>query len=263
MLPTSSMRNQSTAEARDGDSVARQSDAVRGLNGMLSQSAIGYSGRGYHQQDNDMYRRLVQMRIQQMGNDVLTRLSAVGNPHNSFGRVLTLVAPCYALVESVNSLVLFSLQVEDRRLSESQLTPAGDTRRVQPLLIPLCITLREKEVTALRCYQSLLQEMGIVLQTHLNQAILNAVPLPLRQQNLQSLIPELLGYLQDEAPVTYYQVSTWFSHRFQLERITWSRSWAVYLLAKVKRLCPQWVKDPPGELLVTLNLETAIKALNK
>ncbi|WP_084790087.1 DNA mismatch repair endonuclease MutL [Candidatus Sodalis sp. SoCistrobi] len=187
--------------------------------------------------------------------------AVVGNPH-TFGRVLTLVAPCYALVESAGSLALLSLPVAERCLIERQLTPGMDTLRAQPLLIPLRITLRDNEVAALKRHQPLLQEMGIVLQAHLHQAILNAVPLPLRQQNLQNLIPDLLGYLQGETSVTHHQVAVWLARRLQHESVAWSHSRAIQLLAEVERLCPQWVKAPPDGLLVTLNFEAAIKALN-
>lgn len=187
--------------------------------------------------------------------------AVVGNPH-TFGWVLTLVAPCYALVESAGSLALLSLPVAERCLIERQLTPGIDTLRAQPLLIPLRITLRDDEVAALKRHQPLLQEMGIVLQAHLHQAILNAVPLPLRQQNLQNLLPDLLGYLQGETSVTHHQVAGWLARRLQHESVAWSHSRAIQLLAEVERLCPQWVKAPPDGLLVTLNFEAAIKALN-
>lgn len=185
----------------------------------------------------------------------------VGNPH-TFGRVLTLVAPCYALIESAGSLALLSLPVAERCLFERQLTPGMDTLRAQPLLIPLRMTLRDDEVATLKRHQPLLQEMGIALQAHLHQAILNAVPLPLRQQNLQNLIPDLLGYLQGETSVTHHQVAVWLARRLQHESVVWSHSRAIHLLAEVERLCPQWVKAPPDGLLVTLNFEAAIKALN-
>lgn len=192
---------------------------------------------------------------------VSTGPAVAGNPH-SFGRVLTLVAPCYALVESAGSLVLLSLPVAERCLTERQLTPGIEQLRTQPLLIPLRMTLRDEEAAALKRHQPLLQEMGIALQAHLHQAILNAVPLPLRQQNLQNLIPDLLGYLHGETSVTHHQVAVWFARRLQYESVAWSHSRAIQLLAEVERLCPQWVKAPPDGLLVTLNFEAAIKALN-
>ncbi len=42
--------------------------------------------------------------------------------------------------------------------------------------------------------QSLLGELGIEFQSDAQHVTIRAVPLPLRQQNLQILIPELIGY---------------------------------------------------------------------
>ncbi|WP_406701977.1 hypothetical protein [Sodalis sp.] len=79
--------------------------------------------------------------------------------------------------------------------------------RAQPPLILLRMTLRDKGAVVLKRYQPLLQEMEITLQMHPHQAILNAVPLPLRQQNLQNLISDLLGYRHGETSVTHHQVA--------------------------------------------------------
>ncbi|UVK77220.1 MAG: DNA mismatch repair protein MutL [Sodalis sp. Fle] len=182
-------------------------------------------------------------------------------PH-SFGRVLTLCPPCYALLESSGRLALLSLPVAERYLTERQLTPAGDTLCAQPLLIPLRMMLNREEVVALKSHQGLLQEMGIVLQARQYQAILSAVPLLLREQNLQNLIPKLLGYLYDRVHVTHRQVAAWLAYRLNRESSAWSHDRAIQLLAEVERFCPQWVKTPPDDLLVILNLEVAIKALN-
>lgn len=187
--------------------------------------------------------------------------AGAGNPH-SFGRVVTLIAPCYALVESASGLALLSLPVAERGLTERQLTLGTEQLRAQPMLIPLRMTLRDEEAAALKRHQPLLQEIGITLQAHLHQAILNAVPLPLRQQNLQNLIPDLLGYLNAETSVTHHQVAVWLARRLKHESVVWSHSRAIQLLAEVEWLCPQWVKAPPDGLLVTLNFEAAIKALN-
>lgn len=187
---------------------------------------------------------------------------AVASNTHSFGRMLTLIAPCYALVESTSSLMLLSLPLTERSLTERQLTPGTEQLRAQPLLIPLRMPLRDKEAAALKRHQVLLQEMGIALQVHLHQAILHSVPLPLRQQNLQNLIPNLLGYLHAEMSVTHYQIAVWLAHRLQYKSVVWSHSKAIQLLAEVERLCPHWVKNPPDGLLVTLNFEDAIKILN-
>jgi len=57
------------------------------------------------------------------------------------GRVLTICAPSYALLERAGKLVLLSLPVAERWLKRAQLTPDEQGLKPQPLLIPVKLTL--------------------------------------------------------------------------------------------------------------------------
>jgi len=87
-----------------------------------------------------------------------------------------------------------------------------------------------------------------------------AVPLPLRQQNLQKLIPDLLGYLAVQQEVTSDAVAMWFARHCGCEHEVWTISQAIQLLTDVERLCPQLVKSPPSGLLQPLDLQSALAA---
>jgi DNA mismatch repair protein MutL len=229
----------------------------------LRERAAGYHpDERYQKKEGELYRRLVQP----AAPDHQARLAAATattqeDDTQSFGRVLTVCPPCYALVEFRQRLALISLPVAARYLQHQQLTPAGDSLRAQPLLIPLRLTLKPQEVAAFQRHQPLLERLGIHLQVNQRQGTLNGVPLPLRQQNLQNLIPELLGYLADFEDIECDEVAAWIARQLSKESHAWSLSQAIQLLAEVERLCPQWVKTPPGELLVLLDLEAAIGAL--
>lgn len=197
-----------------------------------------------------------------MGETLVSALPAnAGNLHG-FGRMLTVIKPCYALIESTSSLALLSLSIAKQFLIECQLTAGAEQLRIQPLLIPLRIILSDEEAAVLKRYQPMLQEMGIMLRVYFRKAILNAIPLLLRQQNLQNLIPELLGYLHGKESVTDSQVAVWLAKRLQHNSVDWSYSQAIQLLAEIESFCPQWLEVPPNRLLIILNFEAAIKALN-
>ncbi|VEB51158.1 DNA mismatch repair protein MutL [Salmonella enterica subsp. enterica] len=66
------------------------------------------------------------------------------------------------------------------------------------MLIPLRLKVSADEKAALQKAQSLLGELGIEFQSDAQHVTIRAVPLPLRQQNLQILIPELIGYLAQQ-----------------------------------------------------------------
>lgn len=190
-----------------------------------------------------------------------TETSYTGILH-SFGRLLTICPPCYALLESAERLTLLSLPVAERYLTEQQLIPDGDTLRAQPLLIPVRMMLGHNETTALKKHQNLLEKMGITLQVHQHQTILSAVPLPLRGKNLQKLIPDLLNYLYHMDVIMCHQVATWLAKKLSCKTNAWSYSRAIELLSEIEQTCLKGVQNPPDNLLITLNLEAAIKALN-
>ncbi|MDU7020712.1 MAG: DNA mismatch repair protein MutL, partial [Enterobacter sp.] len=90
---------------------------------------------------------------------------------------------------------------------------------------------------------------------------IRAVPLPLRQQNLQNLIPELIGYLAQQTTFDAADTAQWIARNLASEHSPWSMAQAITVLAEVERLCPQLVKAPPGGLLQPVDLKTAMTAL--
>ncbi|PWC16739.1 DNA mismatch repair endonuclease MutL [Brenneria corticis] len=178
-----------------------------------------------------------------------------------FGRVLTVYPPCYALLEYRKGLALLSLSVAERCLKQVQLTPPESGLRPQPLLIPQRLTLNKSELAVLAKHRPLLTTFGIDILVESQRATLRAVPLPLRQQNLQNLISELLGYLADYKMIEPQVLAAWLAARLNSEQQNWSHSQAIQLLTDVERLCPRLVKDPPAELLYPMDVNTAIRAL--
>ena len=185
---------------------------------------------------------------------------ALESHSQSFGRVLTVCAAEYALLERGKQLVMLSLPVADRWLKWAQLTPPEEGLRPQPLLIPLKLTVTKDEIAVLAKNQQLLQHFGLEMLSESQRVTVRAVPLPLRQQNLQKLIPDLLDYLAVQQEVTSDAVAMWFARHCGCEHEVWTISQAIQLLTDVERLCPQLVKSPPSGLLQPLDLQPALAA---
>lgn len=179
----------------------------------------------------------------------------------SFGRVLSVVRERYALLERGAALQLLSLPVASRWLKQAQLQPGEEGLKPQPLLIPVRLKIAASEQEVITTRAALLQQMGIDLQRDGQHVTLRAVPLPLRTQNLQILIPELLGYLARQQEVSASMLAQWLARREDAEEPHWNHSQAIALLAELERLCPQLLKSPPSGLLQTLEIESAINAL--
>ena len=90
---------------------------------------------------------------------------------------------------------------------------------------------------------------------------IRAVPLPLRQQNLQILIPELIGYLAQQKTCDADNIAQWIARNLASEHAQWNMAQAIAVLADIERLCPQLVKAPPGGLLQPVDLHSAMNAL--
>jgi DNA mismatch repair protein MutL len=179
----------------------------------------------------------------------------------SFGRVLSVVQDRYALLERGHHLQLLSLAVAAHWLKQAQLEPGEEGLKPQPLLIPVRLKIAAPELAVIGAQSALLSLMGIDLQREGQHVTLRAVPLPLRTQNLQILIPELLGYLARQQEVTASTLAQWLARREDAEDAHWNHSQAIALLAELERLCPHLLKSPPSGLLQTIEIESAINAL--
>ncbi|EMQ4301786.1 DNA mismatch repair endonuclease MutL [Yersinia enterocolitica] len=233
-----------------------------------------HAGEPYQKQQGELYRQLVQPAVVNKPAVVSQPLAAsapaarqistdepLHGDNYSFGRVLTVFPPCYALIEYKQGIALLELTVAERWLKQAQLNPPAEGLRPQPLLIPLKLTLDKNEATACQRHQKLLATMGIELAVEHTRATLRAVSLPLRQQNLQKLIPELLGYLSQHEEISPDALATWISRHLGSEHEVWNVSQAIQLLTDVERLCPQLVKSPPAGLLQPIDIKAALATL--
>lgn len=233
---------------------------------------VYHAGGGYQKREGELYGKLLQATTtaepqQETQKQPLfppaksAQETPLSGSQHSFGRVLMIHPPCYALIENRQQLMLLNLPVAERWLRQAQLNPSEEGLRPQPLLIPIKLTLSKKEAAACVHHQPLLVKMGLDLQSDHGRVTLRAVPLPLRQQNLQKLIPELLGYLAEHQEMSPAVLATWFARHLGSEHEQWNTSQAIQLLTDVERLCPQLVKSPPSGLLQPVDLQAALAAL--
>ncbi|WP_434526110.1 DNA mismatch repair endonuclease MutL [Photorhabdus asymbiotica] len=234
-----------------------------------------YHGGNYQKRQGELYQKMMQPVPESEGKRKLfpTRTAPVTaekvtsipvqvkNNSHSFGKVLSIYPPCYALIEFPLGIGLLSLTVAERWLKQVQLTPTEQGLKSQPLLIPLKLSLSKEEADALNRYSDLLGSFGIEASVSHGKATLRAVSLPLRQQNLPKLISQLLGYLAQQPSASVEQVVTWLAAHIGSEHETWNVAQAVQLLADVERLCPQLVKSPPGGLLQLIDLQAVVASL--
>ncbi len=260
-------KSYSGAGSSQGAKQAREADSVGKYPPRIPENT-------YQKQQGELYQKFLQpaseegKRLQEstMGKAVEQAASVSASPlsdsaEQSFGRVLTVLKAEFAVLEFRDGLALLVLPVAERWLRQAQLTPGSEGLRAQPLLIPLQVSLDENACAAFQAHQSLLESLGLQISLERRRATVRAVPLPLRQQNLQRLIPELMGYLAQSKEVSLDIVTTWLARHLGSEHTQWNQSQAIQLLADVERLCPNLVKSPPAGLLQPLDLQAAISIL--
>lgn len=244
---------------------AREPDAPRfnvPSSGASTRGGAGWPNAqpGYQKQQGALYRQLLET-PKTVDKPTPPMPESLAGHSQSFGRVLTIVPPCYALLERDGKLSLLALPVAERWLRLAQLTPGETPICAQPLLIPLRLKVNDIESQALKMTQPLLASLGVDIATEGQHVTVRAVPLPLRQQNLQNLIPELIGYLVQQNQVEAGDIAQWLARNLASEHVLWNMSQAIAVLADVERLCPQLVKAPPGGLLQPVDLDSAMNAL--
>ncbi|MGL4720205.1 MAG: DNA mismatch repair endonuclease MutL [Kluyvera intermedia] len=215
---------------------------------------------GYQKQQGALYRQLLDTPASRQ-EPAKPAVENLAGHSQSFGRVLAIIADEYALLERNGKLSLLALPVAERWLRQAQLTPGETTICAQPLLIPLRLKVTEAEKQTLEGAKTTLNTLGIEILLEGQHATIRAVPLPLRQQNLQILIPELIGYLVGQTNVDAGNVAQWLARNLASDHAQWNTAQAIAMLADVERLCPQMVKAPPGGLLQPVDLDSAMNAL--
>jgi len=216
---------------------------------------------GYQKQQGALYKQLLETPVAERRPVMPAAPESLSGHSNSFGRVLTIIAADLALLERDGKLNLMALPVAERWLKQAQLSPETSPVCAQPLLIPLRLKISAEEQAALAKSLPVLGQLGVEIQSEAQHVTVRAVPLPLRQQNLQILIPELIGYLAQQSTFDAVTLAQWLARNLASEHAQWNMAQAIALLTDLERLCPQLVKAPPGGLLQPVDLHTAMNAL--
>jgi DNA mismatch repair protein MutL len=181
----------------------------------------------------------------------------------SLGKVLSIVENVFALLQQGSQLQLLDLRYAEFVKSHGQLnTVHVEPLRPQPLLIPLSVGIEEGICNKILNYVSFLKPLGIDLKVkNSTNVIVMAVCQPIRQQNLQQLIPNLLRYLDNINP-SLEQVIIWLSHQIQHEEANYSTAQAIQLVMELEQLWGSGLSQFNQKLLKNIDITQAIQAFS-
>lgn len=151
---------------------------------------------------------------------------------------LAVVAGNHLLMQADAGVVLVSLARAEWYRMLGQLQTGKQPLIAQPLLVPLALKLEPELVAAAEQNQVLLERFAIQLKSRNSSSLLvMAVPQPLRQQNLQHLLPDLLSYaVRQSAPLNQQQLAHWLSMQITAVKSDYTLSEGIALIAELEQV---------------------------
>ncbi|EJS2611211.1 DNA mismatch repair endonuclease MutL [Vibrio alginolyticus] len=161
----------------------------------------------------------------------------------ALGKALMVVDEQFVLMSSDSGAALVSLPRAEFYRVKGQLTPSDGALKAQPLLVPLSIKLEAELVRLAQDYQQDLALLGIQLKARNEHALMvMGVPAPLRQQNLQNLVPDLLSYAQScvnegiAAAQVLSELIDWLALQVTTVKSHYTFSEAIQIIAELEQL---------------------------
>ena len=220
-----------------------------------------------HEEKGAPYNQVKEARFNQAVPEIAEKcvpmVSATLNEVIPLGKVLTIVEKVFALLQQDGQLQLLNLRYAEFVKSYGQLNSVHfEPLKPQPLLIPISIGIEEEICNKVLDYTLILKPLGIDLKVkNRTSIIVMAVCQPIRQQNLQQLIPNLLRYLNSINP-SLEQVIIWLSHQIQHEEASYSTAQAIQLVMELEQL---WGNELPNfnkKLLKNIDITQAVQAFS-
>ncbi|MUJ21162.1 DNA mismatch repair endonuclease MutL [Aliivibrio fischeri] len=194
---------------------------------------------------------------------VAPQVTHVSKNDITLGKVLSVVESTFALLQQGKQLQLLNLRYAEFVKIYGQLSSVNvEPLKPQPLLIPLSVGIDESICNNLSNYASLLKSLGIDLKVkNRTNIIVMAVCQPIRQQNLQQLIPNLLRYLEQINP-SLEQVIKWLSHQIQHDEVSYTTAQAIQLVMELEQLWGDELNNFYPKLLKDIDITQVIQAFS-
>ncbi|MCK6265237.1 DNA mismatch repair endonuclease MutL [Vibrio sp. ZSDE26] len=160
----------------------------------------------------------------------------------SLGKAIAITAGRYVVMGGKEGCVLVSLAKAEWLRTRGQLDTLGNDLKPQPLLVPLSLKVEESQRFACEKLQPFLRPLGIQIKERNKQALMvMGVPQPLRQQNLQKIIPDLLSYaassdLGNNTQFGATQLADWLSDHITQVKSDYTLSEAIQIIAELEQL---------------------------
>ena len=179
------------------------------------------------------------------------------------GKALAVIQDVYLLMQGADCCHLVDLNKAEALRVQGQLSlEEGGSLKSQPLLIPLNIPMSGRDIEILATYQNLLLQLGIELIAKGKSSVMvMGVPQPLRQQNLQQLIPSLLAELASQQPGNLTLIVQWITSKIVVSKSHYKLSEAIQLVAELEQIWGHHLPYNQYNWIQPVNFSESIAAL--
>lgn len=192
------------------------------------------------------------------------QLDKIEKPISKIGKAICIIESKYLLVQTDNDAALLSLEKAEWYRVLGQLQTDSQALTVQPLLVPLSIKVGKELVEKAMQRQPLLEKFAIQLKEKQTDSIMvMGVPQPLRQQNLQHVIPELLLLLDDaKSDINEAVLANWLATEVTKVKCDYTLSEGIQIITELEQLWQGVLPLSDKQFVQAVNFDTTIAKLS-
>ncbi|MDA0150521.1 DNA mismatch repair endonuclease MutL [Vibrio sp. LaRot3] len=269
--------SQTKAEPTQPPSVrepAQRSDWVESRptsQGSKASSRERYSAPAPSKQEVAAYKELMQTPEFEPSLDAEPSTEQANNIHppiEALGKAICMASGRFVMMADKQGARLVSMAQAEWLKNLGQLIPsAQEPLKAQPLLVPLSLKLESELVDTAMRFNSTFTQLGIEFKSRNNQSLMvMGVPQPLRQQNLQQLIPDLLSYAarasQSEQNLPVDALSQWLANQVTSVKSDYTLSEAIQIVAQIEQLWQDKLPLNDPKFVRPIDFTATISAFN-
>ncbi|WP_260261306.1 DNA mismatch repair endonuclease MutL [Vibrio intestinalis] len=189
-------------------------------------------------------------------------------PIEALGKAICMASGRFVMMADKQGARLVSMAQAEWLKNLGQLVPSKqEPLKAQPLLVPLSLKLEAELVDAAQRLNSTFTQLGIELKSRNHQSLMvMGVPQPLRQQNLQQLIPDLLSYAarasQSEQNLPVDALSQWLANQVTSVKSDYTLSEAIQIVAQIEQLWQDKLPLDDPKFVRPIDFTATISAFN-
>ncbi|MGY3685781.1 DNA mismatch repair endonuclease MutL [Vibrio coralliilyticus] len=172
---------------------------------------------------------------------VTSALAEPAEAIEALGKAVCVTQGQYLLMGDKQGARVVSMAKAEWLRVNGQLSLNGGALKSQPLLVPLSLKLDHQQIEASQQHHATLMQFGIELKSRNSSSLMiMGVPQPLRQQNLQQLIPDLLSYAalisENDQALPPQALSDWLTNQITQVKSDYTLSEAIQVIAEIEQL---------------------------